>query len=133
MNLVTSLESEEVGSVCMCVSKRLVRLCCPGVPRTLLELHRQHAFVFYLGLCMFSCKITGTWFKSNGPKEIKENHVMLLCINMYAYSYIDKLFVLSLHGLVMIFDSFTRHTSFSVIQQKFNTKLNNHNKLINWV
>ena len=28
--------------------------------------YRQRSFVFYLGLCMFSCNITGTWFKSYG-------------------------------------------------------------------
>ena len=52
----------------MCVAKRLVCMCCAGV-RTLLEPVRHLAFVFYLGLCMFSCYITGTWSKSNGPVD----------------------------------------------------------------
>ena len=52
--------------MCICLAKVEVSMCCPGVRGTLLEHHRQRAFVFYLGLRMFSCNITGTWFKSNG-------------------------------------------------------------------
>ena len=44
-----------------------VHMCCSGVRATLLERRRHRAIVFYLRLCMFSCNITGTWSKSNGP------------------------------------------------------------------
>ena len=45
---------------------------------SVLELHGQHAFVFSLGLCMFSCKITGTYSKSNGP-----NVVLCAAVDLY--------------------------------------------------
>ena len=58
---LTSLRSMHV------CSQARVCMCCSSVRATLLELRRHRAFVFYLGLCMFSCNITGTWSKSNGP------------------------------------------------------------------
>jgi len=66
MNLVTSLGSEEVCSG-VCGIQAVCVLVLHRRSSNVLELHRQHAFVFSLGLCMFSCKITGTCSKSNGP------------------------------------------------------------------
>ena len=57
----------------MCVAEGLVRMCCSSLPATSLELGQHRAFVFYLGLCMFSCIITGTWCKSNGPNTVWRN------------------------------------------------------------
>ena len=64
---------KDVEAVWMCVTQRDVacaaqgsvqRQCCVTGTR------RHRDIVFYLGHCMFSCKITGTCSKSNGPNVL---------------------------------------------------------------
>ena len=59
-------------------------MCSSGVGGTLLERHKHRAFVFYLGLCMISCNITGTCSKSNGPKVSCASDVYIYKRSVYA-------------------------------------------------
>ena len=46
-----------------------VCMCSSSIGGTLLERHGHRPFVFYLGLCMIPCNITGTCSKSKGPNN----------------------------------------------------------------
>ena len=56
----------------------------------------QRAFVFYLGLCMFSCNITGTCSKPNGPNVAFLNARIMLYFSGFDDTYL-VINILKLH------------------------------------
>ena len=85
-----------------------VRMCCSGVRTASLE---HVDIVFYLEHCVFSCDITGTWSKSNGP-NVSGRAGLSRFIHGYRFMVIYNFFCFISHALKI--KSFRDHALFEI-------------------